>query len=288
MNLILTSLARAFCWVLIFLGAVGYALPRAAYSQESYGVPQFRLADPTKKTSEERPTQEVRFLADSDFPPFSYASGSGRPAGIAVELVQAICSDLRLTCRIILKPWDDLLPALERGEGEVVIAGPRLSPESLASADATRPFYRALGGFAVKNDSQLKTTDAEALAGKRIGAVKGSAHAAWLDRYYKSSDITLLDSPAAAHVTLQTGAIDALFEDAIQAIFWIQGQSSGKCCRLMDGSYNDSEYFSNAMVFLVRRGQRTLRDALDVGLDRMQTTGATADIFRRYVPASPW
>lgn len=231
---------------------------------------------------------EIRLLADGDFPPFSFSAGDGRATGLAVDLAQAACAEIKVACRVVLKPFGDLLGALARGEGEAIISGPRLSATALENADPTRPFYRALGRFAARRDTALILSDPRSLAGQRIGAVRGTSHAAWLERYYAGSTIALFDGEPAARAALKAGQLDALFGDGLRLAYWVEGQASGGCCKLIDAGYNDPDYFSQAMVFLVRRDAAALRQALDYALDRMQTMGTFAEIFRRYVPSSPW
>jgi polar amino acid transport system substrate-binding protein len=257
-------------------------------SQETYPVPQFRHVDPAVKAPDLTGVGEVRLLADADFPPFSYDAGQGKVAGIAVDLALAACTELRLRCRIVPKPWAELLPALGRDDGDVVIAGPRLNEALLESADPTRPFYRAIGHFIAKRGDDLTATDPVTLSGKRIGVRKETSHAAWLAEFYTGSEITLFDSDKAARDAMLAGQIDLLFGDALSLIYWVKGQASRDCCKLIGAGYSDPASISPPMVFLVRRDKPVLRQAFDYGLDRMQSTGVFAAVFRRYVPLSPW
>lgn len=284
MKPILTSLARRF----FCLGLAGILALAPASGQEPFPVPQFRQIDATAKPPQLPAGTEIRLLADSDFPPFSFVTADGRAAGIAVDLAQAACAEIRAQCRIALKPFDDLMAALARAEGDAVIAGPRLSAEVAEAADPTRPIYRATARFAARRDSPLTLTDAKLLETQRIGAVRGTSHAAWLGRYYARAALTLFDTDRAAREALKAGQLDLLFGDALRLTYWIEGEASKRCCKLVGGGYNDPRFFSQAMVFLFRRDKPALRQALDYGLDRMQASGTFAEIVRRYVPASPW
>jgi ABC-type amino acid transport substrate-binding protein len=42
------------------------------------------------------------------------------------------------------------------------------------------------------------------------------------------------------------------------------------------------------MAIAVKRGNTELKDVLDYGLDRLQTSGKFAAIFREYFPLSPF
>lgn len=231
--------------------------------------------------------QVFQLLGDQDFPPFSFASQNG-PSGLAVEMALASCAEAGISCQITLLPFKDLLPALAENRGDVVISGPRIDEETLRDADATRPYFRTLARFAVQSGSPLAKAGGEALAGKRIGVVKATAHEAWLKAYFTSSDVTSFDTAAATQEALRTGNVDAIFGDNLQMIYWTAGEASGKCCKLLDGAFSDPGYFSRNIAFFVRKDRPDLRAALDYGLDQLQIKGTTDQVFNRYVPLPPW
>lgn len=254
----------------------------------AYKLPLFRHVETGTKAPQIASDATVRLLADSDFPPFSFSTGNGTAAGIAVDLALAACAEIKLRCEVAMRPYGELADALARREGDVIIAGPRPDARVLAEALATRPWFRSLGRFAVPAASAFAAGDVRSLGGKRIGMVKGSAHAAWLERYYSRSTLMAFASEAEAQEALRTGAVDTLFGDGLRLIYWIAGSASRGCCKLLPGAYVDRDYFSRGMVLLVRSDRDDLRAAFDHGLDRAQGNGTTEKIFNSYVPLNPW
>ncbi|MGQ0484079.1 MAG: transporter substrate-binding domain-containing protein [Hyphomicrobiales bacterium] len=271
----------------VFLVASTSALPQPQ-DGATYRLPLFRHVETGAKAPQIAPTETVRLLADGDFPPFSFATGTGTAAGLAVDLALAACAEIKLRCEVVMRPYGELAGALARRDGDVIIAGPRPDPGLFKEVLATRPYFRSLGRFAVPGSSALAAGDVRTLGGKRIGMVKGTAHAAWLEEYYSRSTLMAFDSEAEAQEALRTGSVDALFGDSLRLIYWIAGSASRGCCRLLSGAYVDRGYFSRSMVFLVRKDREDIRDALDHGLDRLQGNGTTEKIFNTYVPLNPW
>jgi len=267
------------------------SLSSVAYAQDtppvSYQPPLFRTAE--EQTRPKLPDNlSVKLIADEDFAPYSFRSRTGSPAGISVEIAIAACEQARLACTVEVRPYAEILPAIERGEADVAVTGPRLDEKSLAAARMTRPYFRIMGRFAVAGTSTLDTASAGNLAGRRIGVVKDTVHARWLTTYYASSRITSFDDLAAAGAALKAGDVDALFGDNLQVIYWVAGEAAANCCRLLGGAYSDFDYFSRNLAFLARRDRPELAQALDYGLDKAQAVGATAKILRTYVPLDPW
>ncbi len=254
----------------------------------NYAVPLFRHIDQTRPLPDLKAVESLRIAVDEDFPPFSYKESSGALNGFNVAVANALCEDLRLTCEFSARPWNALMNALDRGEVDAVIAGINLSESAVETADFTTPYYRSLARFVVRTKNPLAQPDVRSLAGKRIGVVKGTGHEAWVARYFPRSNIRPYATAAEALEALRGGVVDAYFGDALQIMFWLTGSDSEACCRFAAGAYNDPDYFSRGMAVAVKRGNSELRDVLDYGLDRLQTSGTFASIFRKYFPMSPY
>lgn len=260
----------------------------AAETAAGYRLPQFRAAVAGSKIPQIQAQAAVRLLADSDFPPFSFASQTGSPAGLAVDLALAACAEIKIKCEVQLRPFDQLVPALGSGEGDVIISGPRIDETLLQGALMTRPWFRTMARFAVQSGKPVDQVDATSLKGKRIAVVKDSVHARWLETYYRESELVRFDDAAKAGEALRTGNADVLFGDNLQLIYWVAGPASRGCCRLLGGAYSDFTAFSRNLSFLVRKDRPELRTAFDYGLDMAQTKGTTEKIFNVYVPLNPW
>lgn len=270
---------------------VGACLSTVAIPQETsiggYEPPQFRTVSDVPAPVLAEGT-EIRLIVDADFAPFSFVSASGAPAGLSIELALAACTELKIRCTVTALPFDAVIPALQSGEGDVVVTGPRLTEETLRATAMTRPYFRIMARFAVQSGSPLKSADSGSLVGRRIGVAKDTVHAKWLVSYYGSSEVVPFDDGKAAAEALRTGSVDALFGDNLATIYWVSGQDAANCCRVLDGAFSDFDHFSRNLALLVRRDRPELRAAFDYGLDMAQKNGTTARIIKAYLPLSPW
>lgn len=264
----------------------GTAPQQPAPQAPPYSVPLFRHVDPGRPLPDLKAVESLRIAVDEDFPPFSYKEQTGALNGFNVAIANAICEDLRLTCEFSARRWDDLMPALERGEVDAVISGVNVTEQAVETADFTGAYYRSLGRFVVRKQNPIVKADMRSLAGKRVGVVKGSSHEAWINQYFPRSNIRPFATLKEGLEAQRAGVVDAFFGDALQMMFWLTGSASQDCCRFVAGGYNDPNYFSRGMAIAVKRGNTELRDVLDYGLDRLQSSGRFAQIFRRYFPMS--
>ena len=265
--------------------AVATILPGVA-QEAGFPVPRFRHVESAAKPPAYDKSRKLVLLADDDFAPFSYSDTDGQVRGLAVDTARAVCTQLELQCEIRATSWSTLAETLKTADA--AISGLKVSEPVLAGLEPTRPFYRAMARFAVRKDSPVKTPDPVSLDDKRVGVVKGSAHATWLKTYFQSVALVEFNDLGAAEEALRKTEIDAVFADALQLVYWTKGSAAQNCCHLVGGAFVDADYFSPGFSFFVKRGDRDLKAAFDYGLDRLQDTGEFAKIFRIYVPASPW
>lgn len=273
---------RALCvqFLIVILSIV-------AFGADYPTVPKFRKSEAGGATPIV-PAKKVRLLTDADFPPFSFRDASGRTIGLSVELALAACEEIKVSCRVEARSFGELVPALQRNEGDMIISGVQLTPVLLNEFSMTRPYFMSSGRFAVSRSFVGDKADGMAFEGKAIGVVAGSTHEAWLARYFPDLELKPFKSEADVFAALKTGEVAAVFGDGLHIGFWLSGASSGNCCRALDGPFFDRNYFSRNLVFLTNRSEAQVSKAFDVALDRLQDSGVTTKLLQRYFPATAW
>lgn len=275
-------------YIAIILQFMGASVTGAFAGTDASTFPHFRHVDLAAVAPQDLTTVPIRLLADQDFAPFSFVQRDGKIAGISVELALSACSEMKLNCEIVAKPYPELMSSLISGEGEALISGMRLTPEILKSVSMTRPYFFSFGRFVTRNGTPFANADIRTMAGRRIGYVKATGHAAFLEKYYNRSALTPFDTEAAMFESLRSGGLDAAFGDALHVSFWLKGSAARGCCQVLDGGFVDRSSFSRGLSFLVKADQPALREAFDFALDRLEDKGVSAKIFANYLPESPF
>jgi polar amino acid transport system substrate-binding protein len=70
--------------------------------------------------------------------------------------------------------------------------------------------------------------------------------------------------------------------------FWLNGASSAGCCTFVGGPFLESHYFGEGIGIAVKRGNDTLRLAINWALFRTWETGRFTELWLRYFPISPF
>jgi polar amino acid transport system substrate-binding protein len=281
-------LKRAIYFAATLCGLYLIAFVHPVVAGDKSSIPLFRNGAGPVLTATEQVKSPLRILADADFPPFSYANDSGQAVGLSVDLALFACSEIKVTCSVMLKPFNQLLPSLLRNEGDVIVSGMKIDETLMASTTMTRPYFWSFGRFMVPRASKIETSEASALEDKTLGYVKDTAHGAWLEKYYSDAELTPFSTEREMLAALKSQKVEAAFGDNLHLIYWLDGSASNGCCKTLGGAYVDREFFSRNLAFVLRRDSDATRKALDQALDRLQGKGTSSELLARYLPPGFW
>ncbi|GJE35041.1 Membrane-bound lytic murein transglycosylase F [Methylobacterium oxalidis] len=229
----------------------------------------------------------VRFLTDDEFPPLHFAGPDGNPTGFVVELARAVCERLAITCTVQARRFDTLLDALNERQGDVVAAAIPLTPTLRGKFSATRPYFRWPARFIARTGA-VPEPSPEALAGRSVGVIAGSAHAAYLKAFFPKAVQREFTDLSAAESALRRGETDYLFADGLNLALWLGGFEAGGCCAFTGGPYLENRYFGEGIGLVTRQEDAALSRALDDALQRLWDDGKYAEIYLRFFPVSPF
>jgi polar amino acid transport system substrate-binding protein len=264
------------------------APPTVTPPADTMAVPGFW--DPRRRP--ERPDLSriniIRFLTETDYPPFNYAGPDGAPTGFNVDLARLICEELKVACTVQMRRFDTLISALNTNNGDAIIASIATTPEMRTRVDFSDPYYRTPARFVARRDSAIDDVRPEALEKKKIAVVAGTAHETYLKTLFTEAELRPYPDADAARFALKRGDVDLLFGDGVSLAFWLNGTDSGNCCAFRGGPYLESRFFGEGVGIAVRRGNDLLRQAMNWALFRLWEKGRFTDLWLRYFPVSPF
>ncbi len=200
MRRVLLGLAAGACLLAGLPGAKAQApakqppaAPQAAPQPRPQAAPQAvpGFWDPRRRP--ERPDLSrltvIRFLTETDYPPFNYTGADGNPAGFNVDFARALCEEIKVTCTVQMRRFETLVDALTSNRGDAVIASMAVSPQLRARVDFTDPYYRVPARFASRKDAVMPEIRPEYLEGKKVGVIAGSAHEAYLKAMFTDAEL---------------------------------------------------------------------------------------------------
>jgi len=230
----------------------------------------------------------IRFLTETDYPPFDYAGPDGNPAGFNVDLARMVCEEMKVACTVQMRRFDTLIDALNRNEGDAVIASMAANPQTRARVDFSDPYYRTPARFVSRKDRTVDGLRPDSLIGNTVAVVAGTAHEAYLKELFTEVTLKPYATADAARSALKNGDVDLMFGDGIALAYWLNGTDSNSCCVFRGGPYLESRFFGEGVGIAVRRGDDLLRQAFNWALFRLWEKGRFTDLWLRYFPVSPF
>lgn len=223
----------------------------------------------------------IRFLTTADFPPFNYKDADGRLVGYNVDLARAICTELGIPCTIQSWPWDQANKALLDNQGDALIDGLAITPETAAQFDFSSVYLMLPGRF-VTPKAAAAGFDPLRLSGKKVAVRKGSAHETFVKRYLKGAEIADYPTEIEALDAVKAGTADLYFGDAMRASFWLN--QNPECCSFAGRPYFRPALFGDGLAVAFPIGRDDVREAVDAALVRLKRNGTLDDLYLRWFP----
>lgn len=264
------------------LGSIAFA---QSATKPNVAVPGFW--DPKRRPERPDVTRlpaRIRFVTTDDYPPFSFRGTDGQPAGLNIDLARAICTELAVPCTLEVKPFADLVAALDAGTADAAIAGIAITAQSREGADFSDRYFRSPARFVARRSGLLETVTPQTVAARTVGVVGGTAHEAYLRDFFAETAIRSYPNIDLALDALRRGEVDLSFADGVQLAFWLNGAASANCCAFVGGPFTESRYFGEGMGIAVKRGNDSLRQSLNYALSQLWEKGIYTDLYLRWFP----
>lgn len=199
----------------------------------------------------------LRVASDLDNRPFAWVDEHGEPRGRDVEMMQLLARELGCELAWRRMPFEQLLPACERGEIDVVCATLGVTDERARRVRFTRPYFATEIRVVVRARDGEPSSLAE-LAGRRVAASPGTtSEAAVRTRLPSSSgvfegskdagpiaqrllsrsiDAAVMDGPAADALVVQNGETLEVLGESLASEFYALAlpMTHADLCRELD------------------------------------------------------
>ncbi len=83
----------------------------------------------------------VRLGTEGAYPPFNFINDAGEVAGFEREFGDELCKRAELTCEWVTNDWDSIIPNLQSGNYDAILAGMSITEERDAVIDFTQNYF---------------------------------------------------------------------------------------------------------------------------------------------------
>ncbi len=112
----------------------------------------------TNAWAQEKPTA-ITIATEGAYAPWNFTGPDGKPAGFEIDLANDLCARMKIKCTIVIQDWDGLIPSLNVGKFNVIMASMFITDKRLEVINFSRPYAIDPSTFAVGKTSALAKSD---------------------------------------------------------------------------------------------------------------------------------
>ncbi|WP_390634380.1 transporter substrate-binding domain-containing protein [Oryzibacter oryziterrae] len=271
----------------LVLAALGVVLATA--------VPVAHAADAPKS---------ITIATEGAYAPWNFVTPDGKLDGLEIDLANDLCARMKIECKIIAQNWDGLIPSLQVGKFDVIMASMFITDKRLEVIDFTRTYAVDPSAFSVPKDSDLgkaMANDAEQfnlndeakakpaidklrelLKGKVVGVQSATANLEFLKKYF-ADDIEIREYKTVEEhdLDLAAGRIDAVFAQKTALAATLAKPEFADFTEAGPGF--DGGVFGRGTGAGVRKADTALKDMLNKAIDEAIADGTIKKLSEKWV-----
>ena len=202
---------------------------------------------------------------------FQDPADGARLVGFEVEIADALAKRLGVRASFVQNDWQMLVPALERGDCDVVLNGLEVTPARAARVGFSRAYYRFAVTLVVRRTDSDRFRSLVDLRGRRVATLGGSLSADLI----AASGVTIVlhEGVEEPYLDLEQGRVDGVvLDDIIAARYGLTRSGLVRAADVGEGTY----------AIATRPDDADLLRAVDDGLAAMTATGELRATLERW------
>jgi polar amino acid transport system substrate-binding protein len=223
----------------------------------------------------------LKIGTEGAYPPFNNLTADGKLVGFDVDIAQALCDEMKVKCEFIAQDWDGIIPALQAGKFDAIIASMSITPERLKQVDFTNKYYNTPPAIAAPKDTDIKGVTKEDLAGKTIGVQASTTHFNYSTKTYTDSTIKPYPTAQEYQLDLENGRLDAVNDDIVVLSQWLD-TPDGACCKIVGTIKPVPEIHGEGAGIAIRKGETDLKDQFNAAILAIRANGKYKEINDKY------
>jgi len=188
--------------------------------------------------------------------------------GFDVVIASMLAEKTGMQVQIVKLDWDNLIPALQHDQIDVVIAGMTDTPLRRESVDFTTPYYVSEEVIIIRKDSPLASIDSiAALRGYKVQGQMNTIYDEIIDQIDGVIHVPAAETFPASIQALAAGGVDAVTSELPVAVGVVSANPNLMYVQFAQGKgFSGSEQDASVSI-AVKKGNTELLNALQAALD---------------------
>ncbi|HHZ07160.1 MAG TPA: ABC transporter substrate-binding protein [Rhizobiales bacterium] len=223
----------------------------------------------------------LKIGTEGAYPPFNNLTSDGKLVGFDIDIANALCEEMKAKCEFVTQDWDGIIPALQAGKFDAIIASMSITAERKEKVDFTDKYYNTPPAIAAPKDTDIKGVTKEDLAGKTIGVQGSTTHFNYAEKTYTDSEVKAYPTAQEYQLDLANGRLDAVNDDISVLEEWL-ASPEGACCKIVGTITPDPEIHGPGAGIAVRKGETALVEKFNAAIKAIRANGKYKEINDKY------
>src|SRR6266700_4931688 len=192
--------------------------------------------------------------------------------GFEYELADALASKLGVKARVVQNQWDQLIPALNRGNFDIILNGLELTPDNQQRIAMSQPYFVYVQQIVTRKDSD-DLVGMEGLKGKAVGVLSSSVAQRLLEQM-GGAEVRIYPGNVESFRDLKAGRIAAVLLDLPIALYYAKPDPALK--------FSGLAFAPGYYGIGVRKQDFSLLAALNQAIRELAADHTLERIYRKY------
>ena len=105
--------------------------------------------------SAQKKWETVKIATEGAYAPWNFSTPQGKLDGFELELAMELCRRMNVKCEVVAQDWDGIIPALQAGKYDAIMAGMNITPKREEVIQFSRTYAAGPHGWGAMKDSPL-------------------------------------------------------------------------------------------------------------------------------------
>jgi octopine/nopaline transport system substrate-binding protein len=246
----------------------------------------------------------LKIATEGAYAPWNFIKPGGQLDGFEIDLAHELCARIKAKCEVVAQNWDGLIPSLNAGKFDAIMAGMSITEKRQQVIGFSRPYAAPLNGLLVMGDGPLATLpDTKAtfdldsdeagakawvakvtplLKGKVLGVQGSTTASAFAEKYLSGlMEVREYKTVDAHNLDLVSGRIDAVLANAV--VLTLATEQASMQGAKMAGPIFAGGVFGPGIAIGLRKDDSALKARLDQAINEEIADGSLKKLSEKWL-----
>ncbi|RUR34122.1 transporter substrate-binding domain-containing protein [Vreelandella nanhaiensis] len=234
-------------------------------------------------TAQARDYDHVRIGVDVPYVPMEYRTAEGDLTGFDIDLGNAMCEQIGVTCEWIEQEWDGIIPGLLSRNYDAVMSSMTINDERRQQVLFSDPYITMPSAWFAASDLDIDEANEETLEGLTIGVQRGTLQDNYVtDKYSSVANISRYSTADDMVLDMDAQRLDIVFLDFPIGQSTLVENDNGDYTIVGEQITEPKEYFGDGFGIAFRQRDEALAEKFNEALATLKEDGTYDEIYARY------